>query len=260
MSKHQPSPEFDLQLAVSENRLVGLWRLITGYQWAYAGANASLAVAALAKTGIYLLLAFFVDNILGNDYDVAPLALIAAGFVVLAITEGTFTFFSGRLAAFTAENTARRLRNFLFDHIQRLSFTYHDKTQTGDLIQRVTSDVDALRRFFAEQAIGIGRIILLFVINFTAILSLNPYLAVLSILVVPLVFITSVYFFKRIGKAYEAYQEQDAILSTTLQENLSGVRVVKAFARQDYEKGKFEKYNWEKFIRGRRLLIMHSFF
>ena len=87
--------------------------------------------------------------------------------------EGGFSFLSGRLTAQTAEGATRRLRNYLFDHIQHLTFTYHDKTQTGELIQRCTSDVDAVRRFFADQAIGVGRIILLFTINFIAILSLN---------------------------------------------------------------------------------------
>ena len=94
------------------------------------------------------------------------LVLIALGFVGLALLEGGFTFLSGRLAAQTAEGVARRLRNYLYDHIQRLTFSYHDRMQTGELIQRSTSDVDAMRRFYAEQAIGIGRIILLFGINF----------------------------------------------------------------------------------------------
>ena len=85
--------------------------------------------------------------------------------------EGTFSFLSGRLAAYTAEGITRRLRDFLFDHIQRLSFSYHSQTPTGDLIERVTSDVDALRRFFSEEAIGMGRIILLFFINWIAILD-----------------------------------------------------------------------------------------
>jgi ATP-binding cassette subfamily B protein len=120
--------------------------------------------------------------------------------------------------------------------------------------------VDALRRFFSEQAIGVGRIILLFTINFTALFSLNKKLALFSIIVVPVIIVTSIWFFKRLTKAYEAYQEQEAILSTTLQENLTGVRVVKAFARQEYERNKFEKDNWEKFIRGRKLLRMHSLF
>jgi ATP-binding cassette subfamily B protein len=117
-----------------------------------------------------------------------------------------------------------------------------------------------VRSFFSEQAIGVGRIFLLFVINFLAILDLNWKLALASIAIVPIILVVSVWFFKKVTKAYESYQEQEAILSTTLQENLTGVRVVKAFARQEYEKDKFEKDNWEKFLRGKKLLTMHSFF
>jgi ATP-binding cassette subfamily B protein len=75
-----------------------------------------------------------------------------------------------------------------------------------------------------------------------------------------LVVLISVFFFRRVSKAYEAYQEQEATLSTTLQENLTGVRVVKAFARQAYERDRFEGDNWEKFRRGKRLFTMHSLF
>ena len=251
---------YDLKDAFTEKRLVGLWRMLTGFRLAYLGATTSQAFAALSKTATYLLLRYFVDEVLGNAEARFMLPWIALGFLGLAVFEGSSSFLSGRLAAFTGEGIARRLRNYLFDHIQRLTFTYHDKTETGELIQRSTSDVDALRRFFSEQAIGVGRIILLFTINFAAIWSLNIKLAWLSILVVPFIVVTSVWFFKRVTKAYEQYQEQEAVLSTTLQENLAGVRVVKAFARQEYEIQKFEKDNWEKFRRGRRLLIMHSFF
>lgn len=251
---------YDLKLTTVENRYQGLWRMLTGYHWYYLGATTSLAISASAKTGTYLLLAYFIDNILQSNPALSTLAALAAAFIALAAIEGTFTFFSGRLAAYSSEGVIRRLRNYLFNHIQHLPFTYHDNTQTGELIQRSTSDVDALRRFYSEQAIGIGRIIILFTINFIAILRLNITLAFASIIVVPFIVITSIFFFKRVTKAYEAYQEQEAILSTTLQENLTGVRVVKAFARQDYERGKFEKDNWEKYLRGRRLLMMHSFF
>jgi ATP-binding cassette subfamily B protein len=120
--------------------------------------------------------------------------------------------------------------------------------------------MDAVRSFFNDQAIGVGRIIALFVINFLAILALNWKLALVSIAVVPVILIVSLWFFKKITKVYEAYQEQEAILSTTLQENLTGVRVVKAFARQDYEKDKFEKDNLEKFLRGQKFIRMHSLF
>lgn len=253
-------PQYNLKEAISDNRFVGIWRLMHGFHLPYLGANASLAIAALFKTSTYLLLRYFIDNVLNRSEWISLLPLIALGFLLVATMEGTFTYISGRLAAYTAEGVVKRLREFLFDHIQRLSFAYHSKTQTGELIQRATSDVDAVRRFFSEQAIGVGRILLLFFINFIAILSINTVLGLVSVIVIPFVTVISLFFFKRISLAYEKYQEQEADLSTTLQENLSGVRVVKAFARQEFEREKFENDNWEKYIRGRRLLIMHSFF
>ena len=239
---------------------------MSGFHLQYAGATASLAIAASSKTATFLLLRYFIDQVLGQaNYSVGgdlsrTLMIIGAGFLALATLEGSFSYFSGRLAAFTAESITRRLRNYLFDHIQRLEFTYHDKTPTGELIERCTSDVDALRRFYSEQAIGVGRIVLLFVINFAAIADLNLKLALISVVVVPVIILTSIWFFRRITKAYEKYQEQEAVLSTTLQENLAGVRVVKAFARQNYEINKFNTENWEKFLRGKQLLTMHSLF
>ncbi len=256
---------FDFRGALSNNRLIGIWRVMTDFRLSYLSATAALAVSALAKTCTFLLLGYFADSILGQKIYFAgtlarTLAIIALGFIGLAAIEGTFAFISGRLAAYTAEGITRRLRDFLFDHIQRLSFSYHSRTPTGDLIERVTSDVDALRRFFSEQAIGVGRIVLLFFINWIAILELNARLGWASIVVIPFILVVSLWFFKKVTKRYEDYQAQEAILSTTLQENLTGIRVVKAFARQEYEKAKFERDNWAKFVKGRLLLIMHSLF
>ena len=261
-----PAHEYDFSQAYTPKRIRGIWRMMSGFRWQYAGATISLAVAASSKTATFLLLRYFIDQVLGQgNYSLGgslsrTLMIVAFGFLGLASLEGSFSYFSGRLAAFTAEGITRRLRNYLFDHIQHLDFAYHDKTPTGEMIERCTSDVDALRRFYNEQAIGVGRIILLFVINFAAILNLNVKLALVSIIVVPIIVLTSVWFFRRVTKAYEAYQEQEAVLSTTLQENLAGVRVVKAFARQDYEIGKFNIENWEKYLRGRKLLTMQSLF
>jgi ATP-binding cassette subfamily B protein len=252
--------DYDLKDTVTDNRLVGLWRMMTGYRLTYLVATLSLGMAAVARMATMLLLGYYVDNILGQESLLSVLPLVGLAFVGLALVQGAFTFLAGRQAARTAEGVVLRLRNYLYDQIQRLSFTYHDHTSTGELIQRCTSDVDALRRFFADQAIGAGRIVLLFVVNLVALLLLNWQLALLSIVVVPIIVVMSLFFFRRVTKAYEAYQEQDAVLSTTLQENLSGVRVVKAFARQAYERDKFEGDNWEKFMRGRRLLVMHSLY
>ncbi len=251
---------FNLQQVVHKNRLVGLWRMATGFHWTYLAATMSLGVAALAKTSTYLLIRYFVDNFLVQRSSTIPLPLFAAAFLGLALVEGSCTFLSATLAARTAEGITRRLRNYLYDHLQHLPFSYHDQTQTGELISRSTSDVDAVRRFYNDQAIGIGRIILLFVINFTALLNLNVRLAFISIIVLPIIVVVSFFFFRKISKIYEAYQEQEAVLSTTLQENLTGVRVVKAFARQEYEIEKFQIINWEKFLRGKSLMTMHSLF
>jgi ATP-binding cassette subfamily B protein len=251
--------DYDLKRALHPNRLVGLWRLMTGFRLRYIGATVSLGISATGKTCTYLLLRYFIDNFQNAQSNIS-LPLIALGFLGLAAVEGSFSYFSGRLAAQTAEGVTRRLRNYLFDHIQYLSFTYHSKTETGNLIERATSDVDALRRFFADQAIGIGRIILIFVINFIALLNLNVTLALVSVIVVPLVLLTSIFFFKRVTKAFESYQEQEATISTSLQENLTGVRVVKAFARQDHEAEKFNQENWEKYRRGKHLVLMQGLF
>jgi ATP-binding cassette subfamily B protein len=259
------TPYFDFRNALNENRLVGLWRMMTDFRLSYIAATVALAISALAKTSVYILLRFFADEVLGKGTMLGSTMTqtflwIGLGFILLAFVEGGGAFLSGRLAAYTAEGITRRLRDFLFDHIQRLSFAYHSATPTGDLIERVTSDVDALRRFFSEQAIGMGRIILLFFINWFAILYINVKLGWLSVIVIPPILLISLWFFKKVTKAYEDYQAQEAILSTTLQENLTGVRVVKAFARQDYEKQKFDKDNWLKYVKGKFLLLMHSLF
>ena len=242
------------------NRLRGLWRLMRGYRLAYLGASFGLGISALSRTGTYLLLQRLIDEVLPNQPTSKTLILYGLSFIALAVVTGGFTFVSGSLAARTAEGLARRLRNNLFDHIQHLPFQYHDSTPTGELIERCTSDVDALRTFFADQVINAGQIVVLFTVNIGAIISISPVLALRSVLIIPLLVGISFFFFRRISDVYEAYQEQEAILSTTLQENLSGVRVVKAFARQEYEIEKFERENWEKFRRGRKLILMHALF
>ncbi|UCF29678.1 MAG: ABC transporter ATP-binding protein [Chloroflexota bacterium] len=248
----------DLQEAVTENRFAGMLRLLRGYRLIYAGAILGVGIAAFARTGTYLLLGYFVDEVLVSDNSQFTVLQVALAFIGLSLVMGIFAFISGALAGRTAESIAKRVRDYVFDHIQHLTFTYHDQTNTGELVQRSTSDIDAIRRFFADQAIGIGRISLLFLVNFVALLWLDWRLALISVIVVPFTIALSVIFFGRVSKAYEKYQEQDAILSNRLQENLTGVRVVKAFARQAYEIDKFETENWEKYLRGKRLLLMHS--
>ncbi len=252
--------ELDLKSTLSKYRIVGLWRMLKGYQGIYVGAFICIGLAALSQTMFYFLLRYFTDNVLGRPEAQDQLVFVAAGFILLALFQGFFTFMGGRWAAKTSESVIRRLRDYLYDHIQRLSFAYHDKTPTGDLIQRSTSDVDTMRRFFGEESLGIGRIVFLFVVNFAALLTLNVRLALISVVVVPLIVLMSIYFFRKIGQRYEIFQEEEAKLSTTLQENLTGVRVVRAFARQEFEKDKFEVTNRGRYISGRKLLLLHALY
>ena len=252
--------EFNIRETISENKLLSLWKLMSGYRWIYFIATISLGFAAAFRSGIYLILGRFIDALVAQDDIRRYIPWIALSFFGLASLQGVFTYISGRLAAKSSEAIAQRIRNFLFNHIQRLSFSYHDKTKTGELIQRTTSDVDAVRLFFADRAIGMGRILLLFLVNLGALLSLNIRLALLSIIVIPLTVGLSLIFFKRISKVYDDYQDQEAVLSNILQENLTGVRVVKAFARQDFEKKKFEKENKTKFAKGKKFFTMHALF
>jgi ATP-binding cassette, subfamily B, bacterial len=251
---------YDIKQSATDNQILGLWRLMNGYRLRYLLATLSLGVAAVSKVMVYVLLAYIVDTVFKLADPMSILPAVALGFLALAFLEGLFTFISGRLAAHTAEGVTLRLRNFLFDHVQRLNFRYHDKTQTGDLIQRSTSDVDAIRRFFADQAIGLGRIVILFVVYFTALMAIDGSLGLASVVAIPVIIIVSLMFFKRLSKVYELYQEQDGVTSTILQENLSGVRVVKAFARQSYESKKYEDASWERYKRGRKLIMYHAYY
>ena len=244
----------------SKNKLLSLWHLMRGYHFHYLVSTIFLSLAAFARTGMYIYLGNFIDRMMVGKLVGQELTLGALTFGALIALQALSSFMSSWMANFTAENSTRRLRDHLFDHIQRLSYSYHSESKTGDLLDRATSDVDTLRRFFADQAIGVGRIVMIFIISFIAIARINLRLALVSIIIFPIVLVISLIFFKRLSKAYEAYQAQGAILSTDLQENLSGVRVVKAFARQEYEIEKFDKENREKLRLGKKFNWMHALF
>ncbi len=255
-----PVLDYRLNRSGKRSRLSGILNTMTGFRLRFLFAVCAQVAATVCKTSVYLLLAWFIDTwLVGGDHSV-PLFLVGFAFIGLSLVEGFSSFQANHQANYTAERVALRLRNNLYDQIQRLSFSYHDKVDTGDLIQRVTSDVDAVRRFFSEQAIGIGRIFFLYIINWVAIARIDLQLALTTMVIVPLIFVMALFFFSKISKSYEAYQVQDAQLSSLLQENLTGVRVVKAFARQDYEIEKYRRENEKKYKLGSKLILIESLF
>ena len=252
--------ELKIEDILKTNGLAGVWSLMKGFRGQYISAVFFLAVASVSKTFSFILLKYFIDNVLAAGFHFENLYMYALGFIGIAVLEAFTSFLRGRLAASSSEGITLRLRNHLFNHIQRLSFTYHDNMQTGELLERVTSDVEKMRRFYAEQATEIGSIVTLFIFNLTAIVQLNLFLGIMSVVFLPLILFLSVYFFKKIFTAFDRYQDQEARLSSVLQENLSAMQIVRAFARKEYEIAKFEAENSEKFKRGRNLLLWHNYF
>ena len=218
-----------------EKMLKGLWLFLKGVHLTIILSLLYQGASVAFQTANFLLIRFFVDRVITEGRWETSLALIGVGFLLLAAMQGLLSFLAGRSSAYASEMAIRKVRDWLYDHMQRLSFAYHDKMKTGELIQRATSDVDTIRRFYSEQVKGFARIAFLVVINFSTILFLNWKLALLTVAAIPLMLAASIFFFKRIHDAYEAYQEQDGKLSAVLQENLSGVRIVRAFARQKFE-------------------------
>ncbi|MBI9106989.1 MAG: ABC transporter ATP-binding protein [Spirochaetales bacterium] len=238
----------------------GLWFLLRGYKVKFFSALLSQAVAVAAGTAGFFVLRYYVDDAVTTGSWRFPLIYFSLFYIAFALIRGFFSFLTARGTGSTAEGIARDLRNSIFDHTQKLSFSYHDNNRTGELIQKSTSDVDTIRRFYSEMISGLSNILFMFIINLVSIFYLNVRLALLSILVIPVIAVISTVFFKKIHESYESYQDQDGKVSAAVQENLTGVRVVRAFARAEFEKEKFDVENLEKLKRGRRFMINHALY
>ena len=176
-----------------------------------------------------------------QDYVVRHLYLVGLAIVGLNLLNGVFSYGKGRFQALAGENVARDLRNGLYEHIQKLPFSYHMRAETGDLVQRCTSDVDTVRRFLSSQLMSVINAVFMVVTALVILFSKNTRLTLLSMIMVPALFLFAFLFFKWVIKAFRASDEAEGRMSAVLQENLTGVRVVRAFGRQAYEIGKFDE-------------------
>jgi ATP-binding cassette subfamily B protein len=156
---------------------------------------------------------------------------------------GIFIFFKGKWSAIAAETIAKNIRTKLFNHIQYLSYDTHVKLETGDLVQRCTSDIDTVRQFLSVQVTEVARTLFFIIISITVMFFLNIKMTLIAISIVPFIFGFSFIFFLKIKKIFKQSDEAEGRMSTILQENLTGVRVVRAFARQSYEINKFDEKN-----------------
>lgn len=233
-----------------------LWKFMAHNRLLYLGAILSVALASLARISTPLVIRITIDNIIGDEPLAAPLlirnfvenigqALWVPGIVLIAITalRGLFMFLRGRLAAQVSENIAKNLRNRVYDHIQHLPYKYHKEADTGDLMQRCTSDVDTIRRFLGVQLVEMGHSLFMVIFITGVMLSADSRMTAISLAVLPIIFAFAVIFFIKVKKAFREADEAEAELTTVLQENLTGIRVVRAFANQEYEIGRFDGKN-----------------
>ncbi len=222
---------------------------------------ASLAVAVTDAVNPQII-RYAVDTVLGDEKSGLPkfanklidrmggvamlrenLWMLAVAVMVVATAAAIFRYSQRMSNAKASQTLVERMRNLLFDHIQSLPFSWHMKNQTGDVIQRCTSDVETVKNFLSEQLIGIMQIVLQVGLSLTMMYSMNIKLALVATLTLPVILVYSALLGKKIGQKFKECDEAESALSAATQENLTGVRVVRSFGREKHEIDKFAKLN-----------------
>ena len=230
--------------------------------WCFLGAMLGTVMMVLISFATPVLLAETVDSVLGTvpstlpDWLLQPIRalggraflrenlwIMGAILVGLNLLNGVFTFFKGRLSAVASENISLTLREQLYSHLQRLPFSYHVRATTGDLIQRCTSDVETVRRFVQMQLVQVVRTVCMAVTAFAIMLPISGAMTAVSTCLLPILVVFSFFYFRGVQRQFTRSDEAEGALSTTLQENLTGVRVVRAFAQESSELDKFTRRN-----------------
>lgn len=191
----------------------------------------------------------------GTQYLRENLWIIALALIICALFTALFTYGRSFFTTYANQVFMRRTRDKLFSHLQRLPLGWHIKHRTGDIIQRCTSDADTISNFVSGQLLGLFRIVLLMVFSLFFMFRKNLELALIASAFIPLILGYSVIFHTKIKKHFQKCDEEEGVLSTIAQENFTGVRVVRAFGREKYERDRFEKQNtyytnlWTKTLR-----------
>ncbi len=260
-----------------------LWSATQGQRGRYVAAVLAMVITNLFMFAPPLLGKYAIDVITLDDYsqsapllgDLAlwlagdsegsalsrPLAnlylwLSAAVAVVLTVIAGYFTYVRGRMAALASEGIVRGLRERIYSHLHDLPAHYYDGADTGDLVQRASSDVETVRVFMASDVIEIGRSAILVLCVMPVLFFMDVRLAFYSLLLMPLLVIGAYLFFSRVKSVFQVTDEAEAAMTATLQENLTGIRVVRAFNRQDYEIDRFAERNAFFRDQNHRLIVL----
>ena len=222
-------------------RIIGLLRP----HWLQSiGAVICLGFSTGFALAVPWLLAWIID--MGFQHgQIGPLLLVALAILVTSSLRGLFAYGQGYLSQAVSCLVAYDLRDRVYDHLQRLSFSFHDEAETGQLMSRLTVDIEAVRNFIP---LGLLRALLAFV-TFGAVsiilFRLDWHLALVTMICVPILILLTVQVARRLRPMWQSVQNETGALGTVMQESLSGVRVVKAFAREEFEIAKFDAKNRE---------------
>lgn len=189
---------------------------------------------------------FTIDSVLGSDqypFLSEHLWIMALVVIGVAVMSGIFLYVGRVGTALAGETFAKNMRDALFVHVQKLPMSWHDKNQTGDIIQRCTSDVEVIRNFVVTQLLEVFRTSFLVIVSFAMMMSMNVKLSLIVLTFVPVVVLYSAIFYRLIARRFTDADEAEGELSTVVQENATGVRVVRAFGREKFEMDRFREKN-----------------
>lgn len=239
-----------------------LWDFMKGNRLLYLASILSIGLATMFSFLSPLVISYVIDTVIGGvETDVPVWAakiidsvggvetlrdkiwLCSIAIILLSAINGIFTYYKGKWSAIASEATAKKMKDALYDRLQNVTYDYHNKAETGDLIQRCTSDVDTVRRFLFMQFVEVGRAVFMLVLAMSIMFSMDIMMAVVAMSIIPAIFLFSSLYYLKVKVSFLECDESEGKLTTVLQENLTGMRVVRAFARQLYERQKFDEIN-----------------
>jgi ABC-type multidrug transport system fused ATPase/permease subunit len=208
----------------------------------------ALVLTSTILTGIFLMLTpqiiqWTLDNtnLSQGKLEIGTLLLAGLAILITSMMRGVFYYLQQYEGERLSQQIAYDLRNEIYDRLQRLSFAYHDKAQIGQIMSRATQDVEGVRFYINMGVIRLIYTLGLIIIAFVLMAITNWHLALVSCAVLPFIAAQSIYTQSKMRPMWLNVQDGMGRMGTVLQENLSGVRVVKAFSREEFESKKFKK-------------------
>lgn len=183
----------------------------------------------------------FIGTLLVADTIERELLLIAAVSLAFTLVRMVLIFSRQVIHAHFVETTAYKMRNTLYNHLQNLSYEYHAHAETGDLIQRTTTDVETYTTFIGEQLVEVVRMISLLAFALFQMAQMSVFMTLISSIIAPIIFVLSYVYFRQVKTIFKDVEEAEGTMTTTVQESMTGVRVVKAFNNESFEVDKFAK-------------------